>query len=95
MKSIKQLRYLYALPLLLALIAFISSALRSRTVYMWLALVLLGGTLVTLQFFSLRIRRAVRDSSERAIEGATLAGALFSTLWTTFAAALLITIRRH
>ena len=95
MKSIKQLRYLYALPILLALIALISSALGSRTLYMWLALVLLVGTLATLQFFSLRIKSAVRDSSERAIEGATLAGALFSTLWTTFAAALLITIRRH
>jgi len=95
MKSIKQLRYLYVLPILLALIALISSALGSRTLYMWLALVLLVGTLATLQFFSLRIKSAVRDSSERAIEGATLAGALFSTLWTTFAAALLITIRRH
>ena len=95
MKSIKQLRYLYALPLLLGLIAFISSVVGSRPLYMWLALALLLGTLATLQFFSLRIKRAVRDSSERAIEGATLAGALFSTLWTTFAAALLITIRRH
>jgi hypothetical protein len=95
MKSIKQLRYLYALPLLLGVIAFISSALGSRTLYMWLAIVLLAGTVATLQFFSMRIKRAVRASSERATEGATLAGALFSTLWTTFAAALLITIRRH
>ena len=95
MKSIKQLRFLYALPLLLAVIALISSAVGNRTLYMWLALFLLAGVLGTLQLFSLRIKTAVRDSSERAIEGATLAGALFSTLWTTFAAALLITIRRH
>lgn len=95
MKSIKQLRYLYALPLLLALIALTLSLLGSRILYTGLALVLLLGMLFTLQFFSARVKRAVGASSGRAAESATMAGALFSTLWTTFAAALLISIRRH
>jgi hypothetical protein len=95
MKSIKQLRLLYALPLLLAIIAFILSIRGSRTLYASLSLVLLVATFSTLQFFSIKVKRAVDQTLARAAEGATLAGALFSTLWTTFGAALLITIRRH
>jgi uncharacterized membrane protein len=94
-KSIKQLRLLYALPFLLSLIALILSLRASRTLYASLSLVLLVAVLSTLQFFSAKVKRAVSETLARAAESATLAGALFSTLWTTFGAALLITIRRH
>lgn len=95
MKSINQLRLLYALPLLLSLIAFILAASGGRTLYAALALILLATELFTLQLFSARVKRSVSESLARAAEGATLAGALFSTLWTTFGAALLISIKRH
>lgn len=95
MKSIKQLRLLNALPILLSLIALILSALKGRTLYAALALILLAIESLTLQFFSIRVKRRVSESLAREAEAATLAGALFSTLWTTFAVALLITIKRH
>lgn len=95
MKSIKQLRLLYGLPILLSLIALLVSVIGSRTIYAALAIILLAAELFTLQFFSLKVKRRVSESLAREAEGATLAGALFSTLFTTFAAALLITIKRH
>lgn len=95
MKSIKQLRLLYALPLLLSIVALIMAWVGGRVLYGVLALVLLVVELFTLQFFTLKVKRSVEESLARAAESATLAGALFSTLWTTFAATLLITIRRH
>lgn len=94
MKSIKQLRILYTLPVLLSFVALAMAAIGGRTGYLILALILLLGQIFTLQFFTVKVRSAA-ESTGRAAEGATLAGALFSTLWTTFAVALLITIKRH
>jgi hypothetical protein len=95
MKSIKQLRYLYVLPVLLSLIALVLSLRGNRMLYASLSLILFMASVLTLQFFSVKVKRAVGETLARAAESATLAGALFSTLWTTFGAALLITIRRH
>ena len=95
MKSIKQLRLLYGLPLLLSLSALVLAVSGGRTLYAVLALILLVAEFFTLQFFSTRVKRSVAESLASAAEGATLTGALFSTLWTTFAAALLISIKRH
>lgn len=95
MKSIKQLRLLYALPALLSIGALILATNRGRTLYAVLAVVLLIGELFTLALFSAKVKKNAANSLAQAAEGATLAGALFSTLWTTFAAALLITIKRH
>jgi len=95
MKSILQLRILYGLPILLAIIACTLSALNGRTLYLVLALLLLIAAITTLQLFTAKIRRTVKQAQDQAGETAILAGALFSTLWTTFGAALLITIKRH
>ncbi|HUW77238.1 MAG TPA: hypothetical protein VMV52_00635 [Candidatus Nanopelagicaceae bacterium] len=95
MNSIKQLRLLYGLPLALAIGALILSLNNSRPLYATLALVLFIGAFVTLQFFSSKVKHAFDESLSRTAESATLAGALFSTLWTTFGAVLLITIKRH
>jgi uncharacterized membrane protein len=95
MKSIKQLLLLYALPFLLSMVALILSVVNGRTLYAVLSVLLLIAVLSTLQLFTTKVKRAVDAALERAAESATLAGALFSTLWTTFGAALLITIRRH
>ena len=95
MKSIKQLRLLYALPSLLSVVALILSVVNSRALYAILSVLLLIAVVFTLQLSTTKVNRAVDGTSSRAAESATLAGALFSTLWTTFGAALLITIRRH
>lgn len=95
MKSMKQLRLLYALPILLSAIALILALRDGRTLYAILAVILLAAELFTLRFYGARLKRSVGELMDRAAEGATLAGALFSTVWTTFAAALLISIKRH
>jgi len=95
MNSIKQLRILYALPLLLSLLALLVSSVRHRTLFAVLGLTLFLITIIALQLSTGRVKAAIAESLSAQAEKATLVGALLSSVWTTLSVALLISLRRH
>ncbi len=95
MNSIKQLRILYTLPLLLSVLALFMSVVRHRALFAVLGLALFLITIIALQLSTVRVKAAIAGSLSDQAEKVTLVGALLSSVWTTLSVALLISLGRH